>query len=583
MTDQTPLFAAQEPIFPRRVRGTFRRLKWWIMGVTLGIYYLVPWLRWDRGPNLPDQAVLVDMANRRFYFFWIEIWPHEFYFVAGLLIMAGLGLFLFTSALGRVWCGYACPQTVWTDLFLMVERWIEGDRNARIRLWRASWDLRKWRLRVTKWLVWLLIALATGGAWVFYFADAPTLARDLVTAQAPFVAYGTIAFLTATTFLFGGFLREQVCIYMCPWPRIQGAMMDEGTLTVGYRDWRGEPRGKGNARRAAVAEGVGPAAAVRYGAGVGKDAEGASLDVAGQRVSRDGESLGDCIDCMACVNVCPMGIDIREGQQMECITCALCIDACDDVMAKIGRPRGLIDYLALDDRPPVLPGEHAPVRPLGTDAPQGQGAATGVPERTAAVRDGLTADATTTVPVAGAPAPAPISGDRPFVMPHSTDWTPAPIWKHILRPRTIAYTIAWAAIGVGLLFALFIRPEIELTVAPIRNPTFVVLSDGAIRNTYDIRLRNRHGEARDFDLSVGTPGAFDLTVEGEDARTARVPADATRLVRVYVVAQPGTDAAATDRTEIRIWVEETVSGERAARDTIFNGQESGNARSTPTQ
>ncbi len=292
-----PLYAPQEPIFPRRVSGPFRTLKWWIMGITLGIYYLTPWMRWDRGPALPDQAVLIDLAGRRFYFFWIEIWPHEFYFVAGLLIMAGLGLFLFTSALGRVWCGYTCPQTVWTDLFVLVERWIEGDRNARVRLWKAKWDWHKWRLRLTKWVVWLFIALATGGAWVFYFTDAPTLLRDLLTLNANSIAYGTIALLTATTFLFGGFMREQVCIYMCPWPRIQGAMMDDDTLTVGYREWRGEPRAK-------------------------------------KRL----EDTGDCIDCMACVNVCPMGIDIREGQQMECITCALCIDACDDTMTKIGKP-----------------------------------------------------------------------------------------------------------------------------------------------------------------------------------------------------------------------------------------------------
>ena len=247
---ETPpkLYAAQEPIFPKRVKGRFRNLKWLIMLVTLGVYYVTPWIRWNRGPSLPDQAVLVDLANRRFFFFWIEIWPHEFYFVAGLLIMAGLGLFLFTSALGRVWCGYTCPQTVWTDLFYTVERWIEGDRNARLRLWKAKWDFHKWRLRVTKWIVWLLIAVATGGAWVFYFADAPTLLVDLFTGQAAFVAYATVGVLTVTTFVFGGFAREQVCIYMCPWPRIQAAMMDEHSITVAYRDWRGEPRGRGKHR-----------------------------------------------------------------------------------------------------------------------------------------------------------------------------------------------------------------------------------------------------------------------------------------------------------------------------------------------
>ena len=249
-SSQAPgLYAAREPIFPRRVSGKFRTLKWVIMAITLGIYYLLPWIRWDRGPELPDQAVLLDLAGRRFYFFWIEIWPHEFYFIAGLLIMAGLGLFLFTSALGRVWCGYACPQTVWTDLFLLVERKIEGDRNAQLRLWKAKWDMRKIRLRLSKWAVWLLISVATGGAWVFYFTDAPTLLVDLFTFNAPFVAYASIGILTATTFIFGGFMREQVCIYMCPWPRIQAAMMDPETLTVGYRSWRGEPRAKGKRRR----------------------------------------------------------------------------------------------------------------------------------------------------------------------------------------------------------------------------------------------------------------------------------------------------------------------------------------------
>ena len=465
-TPPPKLFAAQEPIFPRRVSGFFRTFKWWIMAFTLGIYYLTPWVRWDRGPALSDQAVLVDLANRRFYFFWIEIWPHEFYFVAGLLIMAGLGLFLFTSALGRVWCGYACPQTVWTDLFILVERWIEGDRNARVRLWKSKWDLKKWRLRLTKWAVWLMIAVATGGAWVFYFTDAPTLARNLIAGTAHPVAYSTIAVLTATTFIFGGFMREQVCIYMCPWPRIQGAMMDNDTLTVGYREWRGEPRGK-------------------------KREEGA----------------GDCIDCMACVNVCPMGIDIRDGQQMECITCALCIDACDDVMERIGKPRGLIDYLALADEPA---------------------------ER------------------AGKP--------------------PRPIWQHILRPRTILYTTLWSLIGFGLVFALFIRADIDLTVEAVRNPTYITLSDGSVRNTYNLRLRNKLGEPREFQISISSDQVLSLELEGHDADRLFVPADTSEIQRVYVTAGPQDPASTTDVTDFRFWVEDVITGERAYRDNIFNGK-----------
>ena len=166
------LYEKRKAVYPKAVDGTFRRLKWAIMLVTLAIYYVTPWLRWDRGPYAPDQAVLVDMAHRRFYMFAIEIWPHEFYYVAGLLVMAGIGLFLVTSAVGRAWCGYACPQTVWTDLFQHVERWIDGDRNAQLRLDRAPWGPAKIVRRLFKWSVWLLIAVSTGGAWIFYFADA---------------------------------------------------------------------------------------------------------------------------------------------------------------------------------------------------------------------------------------------------------------------------------------------------------------------------------------------------------------------------------------------------------------------------
>ncbi|MEO1551639.1 MAG: cytochrome c oxidase accessory protein CcoG [Pseudomonadota bacterium] len=459
------LYAAREPIFPKRVSGRFRRLKWIVMAVTLGIYYLTPWIRWDRGPNLPDQAVLVDLAGRRFYFFWIEIWPHEFYFVAGLLIMAALGLFLFTSALGRVWCGYTCPQTVWTDLFILVERWIEGDRNARIRLHRARWSWHKARLRVTKWLVWALIGLGTGGAWVFYFADAPTLAQQLVTFTAPAIAWTTIAILTATTFVFGGFMREQVCIYMCPWPRIQGAMMDDDTLTVTYRDHRGEPRGKAHDPNA-----------------------------------------GDCIDCNACVAVCPTGVDIRNGQQLGCITCALCIDACDDVMDKLGRERGLIDYLALSDLPREAAGE-----------------------------------------------------------------APRPVWASILRPRTLLYSALWAFIGLGMVYALFIRPDLEVAVSPVRNPTYVTLADGAVRNTYELRLRNKHNEARTFGVHVHGDLTLGLSLEGTPYHAIDVPADSTTKLRVYVTAPAASAPASEDQTPIRFWVEDQANGERAYWNTHFNG------------
>ena len=206
-----PLYAARKKIFPRAVNGYFRRFKWLVMLVTLGIYYITPWIRWDRGPYAPDQAVLIDLEHRRFFFFFIEIWPQEFYYVAGMLVMAGIGLFLVTSTVGRAWCGYACPQTVWVDLFLAVERFIDGDRNAQIKLEAAPWTAAKAVKRGSKHAVWLAIGVLTGGAWIFYFADAPTLLVEVLTLQAPLVAYLTIAILTATTYTFGGLLREQVC------------------------------------------------------------------------------------------------------------------------------------------------------------------------------------------------------------------------------------------------------------------------------------------------------------------------------------------------------------------------------------
>ena len=489
MSSDTPppsLYAAREPVFPRRVSGVFRSLKWWIMGITLGIYYILPWIRWDRGPNMPDQAVLVDLASRRFFFFMIEIWPHEFYFVAGLLIMAGLGLFLFTSALGRVWCGYACPQTVWTDLFVLVERWIEGDRNARLRLHRQKWNAEKLRKRVVKWTAWALIGLATGGAWVFYFTDAPQLLRDLITFEAHPVAYATIGILTATTFVFGGFMREQICIYACPWPRIQAAMMDEDTITIAYRDWRGEPRGK--LKKAAPT----PASA----------APALSLQGGEVRLAQ-----GDCIDCMACVNVCPMGIDIREGQQLACITCGLCIDACNEVMDKVGKPRGLIDYLALTDE---------------------------------------------TAERAGQP--------------------PKPYWRHVFRPRTMLYTALWAAVGVGLTVALFLRSDIDVNVTPVRNPLFVTLSDGSIRNSYDIRLRNMSHDARRFEITVDAPEGIRVEVEGEAEAGATVAPDATLLQRIYLIAPKGSAEAEGARTDVVFWFEAEDSHKRTKAETVFHGK-----------
>jgi len=302
-----PLYAPHEKVYPRSVHGTVRRIKWAVLWACLTIYYLGPWLRWYRGPNHPTQALLIDMPARRAYFFGLEIWPQEIYYLAGLLILGAIGLFLVTSLFGRIWCGFACPQTVWTDLFLWAERLIEGDQTARIRLDHQPLSLRKIGKKALKHAAWTLIAVLTGGAWVMYFTDAPTLARDLLTLNASSTEYLFVGLFSGTTYLLAGWAREQVCTFMCPWPRIQSAMIDEETFAVSYRDWRGEPRG----------------------------------------VHKKGDSWtgrGDCIDCRACIVVCPTGIDIRDGLQLECIGCGLCIDACNTIMDRFDRPRGLIAF-----------------------------------------------------------------------------------------------------------------------------------------------------------------------------------------------------------------------------------------------
>ena len=301
-----PLYANRVKIHPQRIAGAFRRMKWIVLSVLLALYYGLPWLRWDRGVGIPDQAILADISGSRLFFFELEIWPQEIYYLTGLLIVGAIGLFLVTALAGRVWCGFTCPQTIWTDLFMLVERWVEGDRNNRLKLDAAPFSLRKLWKRTAKHAIWLLIALATGGAWIMYFVDAPTLVVDFFSGQASTTIYGFTALFTATTYVLAGLAREQVCTYMCPWPRFQGAMFDEDSLIITYEAWRGEPRGKAK--------------------------------------EKELSALGDCVDCSLCVNVCPTGIDIRDGQQMECIGCALCIDACNSIMDKLGRAPNLIAY-----------------------------------------------------------------------------------------------------------------------------------------------------------------------------------------------------------------------------------------------
>jgi cytochrome c oxidase accessory protein FixG len=319
------MYANRIRVYPKSVHGLVRRIKWAILGLCLAIYYLLPWLRWDRGPGHPTQAVLLDVSNERFYFFNLELWPQDIWLLAGLLIVAAVALFLVTSLFGRLWCGYTCPQTVWTDLFMWVERVIEGDRNERMQRDAAPLTAGTIWKKVLKHSVWVVIAFWTGGAWIMYYVDAPTVTVQFWTGTASNEVYFFTGLFTLTTYLLAGWAREQVCTYMCPWPRFQSAMLDDQSFTVTYQGWRGEPRARGKR-----VEGAAPA--------------------------------GDCIDCGACVTACPTGIDIRDGIQLECINCGLCIDACNHVMERTHRDKWLITWDTLARQAAKKTGQQQPIK-----------------------------------------------------------------------------------------------------------------------------------------------------------------------------------------------------------------------------
>ncbi len=457
-------FAKQDRIYPKRVWGKYRKLKWVAMIVTLGIYYLAPFIRWDRGPNLPDQAILIDLQGPRAYWFWIEIWPQEVYILTGILILAAIALFFITSLFGRVWCGYFCPQTVWTDLFIWVERIIQGDRNARKRLREGPWTWTKIRKVTLTHIIWLVIAWCTAGSFVLYFNDAPTLVRSFFEFDVSPTVLGFIAGLTFSTYLMAGFAREQVCTYMCPYARFQSAMFDKDTLIIGYDVERGEPRGK-------------------------------------HKKGESWEGRGHCIDCTACVQVCPTGIDIREGLQMECIACGLCVDACNDIMDKIDLPRGLIRYDTT---------HHMEAKEKG--------------------------------------------GEEQF---------------RFWRPRTIYYGLILAVVGAVMLSALIFRSPVELHVLRDRNPLYVQLSSGMIRNGYVIKILNKTHQHRVYGLSVeGLDNAtIDVKAAGDiDSQSLYVPADSVGSYHIYISAD--VDPASPRDIQIRLKATED-SSIKESTDTVF--------------
>ena len=469
-TERQSLYADRVRVYPQKVEGPFRRFKTSALIVLLGIYYLAPWLRWDRGPGAPDQAFLIDMPARRAYFLFIEIWPQEVYYLTGLLVFAAIGLFLVTSLFGRVWCAYSCPQTVWTDLFMWVERLIEGDRNTRMRLDKGSWTAERIVKKVAKHATWLAISVLTGGAWVMYFTDAPTFILDLFSLQVSAALLFFIALFTATTYLLGGIAREQVCTYMCPWPRFQEAMFDEDTLTVTYEAWRGDPRGKHKA--------------------------GESWD-----------GRGHCVDCRQCVNVCPTGIDIRDGSQLECIGCGLCIDACNRIMGRLDLPKGLIRLDTVSNQVARAEGKSAPFR--------------------------------------------------------------------VLRPRTLIYSAVLALVVAIMAYGLTTRSTLEINLLRDRNPLFVTLSDGTIRNGYTFKIINRARANRDFILTISGIEGATLGIlggsAGSQAAVLSTEPDKVETFRVFVTAP--RQSLAGESTAIQFILEEDAveNGEDVTQNSVFLG------------
>ena len=313
--DDVQLYASRQSIYPRSVKGRFRNLKWGVLLLAYGVYFLLPWLRWERESG-PDQAVLFDLVGRKFYLFDLVVYPQDIFWLAGLLMIAAYLLFFVTGLAGRVFCGYFCFQTLWTDVYVWIEKLVQGERPARIRLDKQPWNGEKILKYGLTHLLWLLVALFTGLTFVIYWGNAPDLVGHFFAGDAPFAAYATTAFLTATTYVMAGIAREQVCTYMCPYSRFQSVMFDRDTLIVSYHGERGEGE-KG-----------------RHKLVKGKKSQD----------ERSEAGHGDCIDCGYCVQVCPTGIDIRNGLQIQCVSCALCIDACDTIMDSLGWQRGLVGY-----------------------------------------------------------------------------------------------------------------------------------------------------------------------------------------------------------------------------------------------
>ncbi|HVK53283.1 MAG TPA: 4Fe-4S dicluster domain-containing protein [Pseudoxanthomonas sp.] len=497
------LYVSERKIYPRDVAGRLNRLRVAAVFWLLGMFYVFPWLRWDG-----RQAVLFDLPARKFYVFGLSFWPQDFLFLALLLIIAAMALFFFTALAGRLFCGYACPQTVWTEVFLWMESWTEGDRNQRMKLDAGPWTREKILRKGGKHLLWLVFALWTGFTFVGFF----TPIREL-TARAPLGWGGWetfwVLFYALATWGNAGFLREQVCKYMCPYARFQSAMFDRNTLIIAYDPMRGEPRGPRKRGLASVLERarglLEKSVAYDYvfrahqhptAADNRLQARG-TITFAGAGAHAEPlpkfapEQLGDCIDCTICVQVCPTGIDIRNGLQYECIACGACIDACDDVMGKMGYPNGLIRYSTQN----AIDGKNT----------------------------------------------------------------------RVMRPRVWVYGGILLALVSSWAWGVTHRSDLIVEVLRDRNALYSESADGSIENGYTLKIINKDQLTHRYTISL--EGAASGMTLAEDVRQVEVAAEQVLSLPVVVSAPAGTHG----RQPLRFQVERSDGQSSKQVDSSFFG------------
>ncbi len=468
--EQSALYQKRIPIFPRAIRGRFRQFKWLVLAVSYAVFFGLAWLPWPRAHG-PSQAILLDIGARKFYLFNLTVYPEDFVWLSLLLFIAAVALFFVTSLIGRAFCGYFCFQTLWTDFFIWVEQLVQGERPARIRLYKQPWNAEKILKLGSTHAIWLLMAAWTAFTFTAYFNYAPQLLRDVFNGQAHPAAYITIGVLTLSTYIAAGLAREQICTHICPYARFQSVMYDADTLTVSYD----ENRGEGRLGRASWRQGL------------------------RTREERQAAQHGDCIDCTLCVQVCPAGIDIRNGLQYGCISCGLCIDACNSIMRSVGFPQGLIRY-----------------------------------------------DAETTL---------------------KAKTPPRLHWK---RLKVLGYGGALAGMSALLVYSIASRVEFDQAVSQVRQPLYVLLSTGEIRNRYQLHISNRTAQDETYQLSVrGIPvdaadfGNFPqvLVKSGKSlqvqASVKLSPQQARQIAHFEFVITPLHKPAAARTSTVRFYSEKT--------------------------